>query len=162
MGQKKAAFTRAKNEEGTRKKNAERQAIKQAVDATTGMDAGRLKLVLLANVQGSHVGNHYGCGESMTQWLFGKLGIAEKANNYGSNDSKLLLPALEKLNVVELGKLLVEFSLKSLAYVGDIHSYKIETTEALNLLGIGINLEKGKDNESTGAESIATEVKQKA
>lgn len=144
MGQKKAALTRQKNEEGTRKKAAERQAIKQAVDETTGMDAGRLKLVLLASLTGPHVQNHYygNDAQSVTQWLGEKLGITKKLGSYDLD--KDLLPALNKLNPVELARLVVEFSLKSLMHVGDIHNYKIETTSALNLLGIGINLETEK------------------
>ena len=151
MGQKKATLTRKKNEKGTHLKNAERQAIKQAVDETTGMDSGRLKLVLLSQIDGSHVsgGGGYGSQPGMKQWLLERVGVIHPANGYGFDPVKALLPALNKLNPVELARLLVEFSLKSLTYTGEIHNYQIETTAALNLLGIGINLEDPRKAEAS-------------
>lgn len=45
-------------------------------------------------------------------------------------------------SAIELARLIVEFSLLKLTYRGDIKEYKCQTTEALNWLGIGINIIK--------------------
>ena len=159
LGQKKAAYTRKKNAEGQELKNLERAAIKQAVDETVGMDAGRLRVVLLASIQRTSYGNR---SESVN-WLLEKLDCKPK-ENYGNVKLETFLAALAKKSVTELGRILLEFSLQSLRYTGDIHDYKIETTEALNLLGIGINLKKGKDNEGNakGKGDTAPEVSEPA
>lgn len=54
----------------------------------------------------------------------------------------MILKKLPKLSEDELRKLLVEFCLITLCYEGHIQGYQVQTTEKLNRMGIGIQVEK--------------------
>ncbi|MBA7651998.1 hypothetical protein ES703_59827 [subsurface metagenome] len=139
LTKKKAAFTRAKNAAGMEKKKAEKKAIKQAVEETTTIDKPRLLLIMEAQIEGGHVSHGYG-GTSI-EWLVKRLKIEK--TGLGSDSSRdLILKKLRKLSEEELRKLLVEFCLIMLCYDGNIKGYKVQTTEKLNRMGIGIQVEK--------------------
>jgi len=135
---KKSAFTRAKNAAGMAKKKAEMKAIRQAVDQTETIDQPRLLLIMEAQLQGSHVSRGYG-GDHF-DWLAKRLKIEKEG--MGESKQNLILKKLPKLSEDELRKLVVEFCLITLCYEGDVKAYKVQTTEKLNRMGIGIQVEK--------------------
>ena len=138
LTRKKAAFTRAKNAAGAGKKKAEIKAIKQAVEQTETIDKPRLLLIMLAQLQGSHVSRGYG-GDHF-DWLAKRLKIEKEG--MGESKQTLILKKLPGLSEDELRKLVVEFCLITLCYQGDVKGYRIQTTEELNRMGIGIQVEK--------------------
>ena len=141
VSKKKGAFTRAKNARGMAKKKAEFAAIKRAVEETTILDTARLKLLLLAQMEGSHVRENYTWSDNtQVQWFASRLPIAA-----GEKKVKAIFDEIDKLGAEDLCKLLVEFSLSMLTYEGEVNDYKVQTTEPLNWLGIGINLEAKKE-----------------
>lgn len=154
VSQKRAAFTRAKNAEGQAKKRAEMKAIKEAVDTTTELDLPRLRLIFHSLIYGRLGEHNYGAGSSM-DWLMHRLGV-KVSNQYGDERKKPLWEEIEKHSREELEYLLVEFSLNMLTYQGDIHTYKIQTTEALNWLGISPKVEVPKETKPE-KESVAQE-----
>ncbi|KKK90263.1 hypothetical protein LCGC14_2724820, partial [marine sediment metagenome] len=102
-----------------------------------------LKLLLLAQVEGKHVRANYSYSDNAPiQWLASRLPIAAVE---GGNKVKAIFDEIEKMGVEDLCKLLVEFSLSMLTFTGEVNDYKVQTTEPLNWLGIGINLEAKKD-----------------
>ncbi len=139
LTKKKAAFTRAKNAAGAGKKKAELKAIKQAVDQTETIDKPRLLLIMETQVEGGHVSHGYG-GTSI-EWLIKRLKI-ETASMDNVSKRDMILKKLPGLSEEELLKLLVEFCLMMLCYDGNIKGYKVQTTEKLNRMGIGIQVEK--------------------
>jgi len=139
LSKKKAAYTRAKNAAGTEKKKAELKAIKQAVEETTVIDKQRLLLIMEAQIEGSHVSGGYGSSGHI-EWLTKRLKIENGGQGGGKRD--LILKKLPGLSEDELLKLLVEFCLMTVCYQGDIKGYKVQTTEKLNRMGIGIQVEK--------------------
>lgn len=153
--QKKAAFTRAKNAEGQAKKKAEMKAIKEAVDTTTELDLPRLKLIFHSVLYGRLSEHSYGA-DSPIVWLIHRLGVKAE-NQYGDERKKPVWQAIEKQSREDLQKLLVEFSFNMLVYQGDVHTYKIKTTEALNWLGISPKVELPKDTQAAERESTAQE-----
>ncbi len=137
LSKKKAAFTRARNAQGQEKKKAESKAIDQAVEASTGLDKPRMKLVILAQMSGSHIAYGYGAQATPYQWWIEKLGL--KVEDY----KKLVEPifeALDKLAEEDIVKLIVEFMLFELRYIGEVEGYQIKTTMALNWMGIAVNV----------------------
>jgi ParB/RepB/Spo0J family partition protein len=148
LAQKKAAHTRALNAVGQAKKKAEMAAIKQAIDGTTRLDKPRLKVVVygLLNTERSY----YSRDDDTTWWL-GKLKVNVKdlENVYGHERSvklrEKIKKALDTLPEEELAKLTLEYCLMKMAYTGDIQQYKVQTTEALNWLGIGIQVNGKKE-----------------
>jgi len=142
---KKAAFTRAKNAEGQARKNAERKAIKQAIAQTTTLDRPRIKLILLAQVDGSHITKHYyglTDGKNPETWLWEKLSAGTPAIERKDED---LFKRIDKLPDEELARLVVEFMFYYLTDKGDIGRYEIGTTRPLNWMGIGVNVEQRED-----------------
>ncbi|GAI66581.1 unnamed protein product, partial [marine sediment metagenome] len=135
---KKSAFTRAKNAAGSGKKKAERKAIRQAVEETVKLDKPRLLLIMEAQLEGTHVSRGYG-GDHF-DWLAKRLKVEKDGSGTGQRD--LILKKLPKLSEDELRKLLVEFCLITLCYEGDIKGYQVQTTEKLNRMGIGVQVEK--------------------
>ncbi|KKN59540.1 hypothetical protein LCGC14_0541540 [marine sediment metagenome] len=131
LTRKKSAYTRAKNAAGNAKKRAEQKSIKQAVSETTSIDRPRMLLIMKATITGSHVNRGY--NSDWVDWLEKRLKVEERDKIIG---------ALEALPELELAQLLVEFSLKMITYEGEINNYKIQTTEILNEMGIGIQVEK--------------------
>ena len=132
LAKKKGAFTRAKNAEGQAKKRAETAAIKKAVQETTILDRPRMKLIMLAQVEGDHISG-YGRSSPMA-WLGEKLGTRGSSNQ--------VMEAVDKLSDEEMAKLVVEFMLEMLRYKGELENYRIETTEPLNWMGIGVTVPK--------------------
>jgi len=72
-------------------------------------------------------------------WWAGKLKISTKSSERAKPEA--VYTALDKLSEEELAKLIVESMLIFLTYQGGLEAYRIETTEALNWMGIGINIE---------------------
>lgn len=138
LSKKKAAFTRAKNAQGQAKKKAEIAAIKRAVQETTGLDRARMKLIIMAQLEGDHVAGYYGGGVSPKRWWWDKLGV--EAKNEWEIKTGGIYAALDKLSDEEIAKLIVEFMLEALAYKGDLETYRIQTTQPLNWMGIGVNV----------------------
>jgi hypothetical protein len=138
LAQKKAAYTRALNAHGQAKKKAETTAVKQAVVETVAIDHGRMKVLILAQIQ-HH--NYYGDHKDV-QWFLNKLKVEPEKNTYGGTDhtgtEKAIMKALDKLTEQDVAKVIVEFALGKLTYDGDIKQYKILTTEPLNWLGVKI------------------------
>ncbi|GAI29242.1 unnamed protein product, partial [marine sediment metagenome] len=133
-----AAFTRAKNAEGQARKNAERKAIKEAVAQTTTLDRGRIKLILLAQMDGSHASRHYYSptdGKHPETWLWEKLSAGTPAIE---RERKDLFKRIDKLSDEELAKLVVEFMFYYLTDKGDIGTYEIKAEEPLKWMGISI------------------------
>lgn len=64
---------------------------------------------------------------------------------------------MDKLSEEELARMLVEFCLTMLTYDGDIQGYKIQTTEVLSGLHIGIQVEKDNSSKKETAETPVTE-----
>jgi len=108
------------------------------VEETETIDKPRLLLIMEAQIQGSHVSRGY--GGTHFEWLDKRLKIEKE----GMAESKqaLILKKLPGLSEDELRKLVVEFCLITLCYEGDVKSYKVQTTEKLNRMSIGIQVEK--------------------
>lgn len=141
LSKKKAAFTRAKNAQGQAKKKAEMVAIKRAVQETTGLDQPRMKLIVMAQLEG---GSYYGREMSPKRWWRDKLGVeGKKEMSYGNEweiKTEPIYAALDRLSEEEMAKLIVEFMLEALAYKGNLEGYHIETTQPLNWMGVGVNV----------------------
>jgi ParB/RepB/Spo0J family partition protein len=152
VSQKKAAFTRAKNAEGQAKKKAEMKAIKEAVDITTELDLPRLRLIFHSVIFGRLSERYYGT-DSPLVWLIRRLGLKTE-EQYGDQKKKPIWEAIDKQSRDELQKLLVEFSFNMLTYQGDINTYKIQTTEPLNWLGISPKVELPKTEPQKEAVSV--------
>ncbi len=147
LAQKKAAFTRAKNATGQAKKKAEVAAIREAVQNTTSVDKPRLILVLMGMVYGNQVQRGYYSDEHPEAELAKALGItlSDRGQQGGSKTRrKELFDGIVKLTEEDLAKAIVSFTLSKLTYQGDIKEYRVQTTEVLNLMGIGINVSKPK------------------
>lgn len=148
VSQKKAAHTRALNAAGHAKKKAEAAAIKQAIDATTRLDKVRLKVIILGLI---HTTSSYSYRDDPSDWFVAKLKIdkeAVKGNDYGATaTSKVRAAILKKVDALseeELARLILEYCLAKMTYTGDIQQYKVQTTEALNWLGVGVQVEDAK------------------
>ena len=139
LTRKKSAFTRAKHAGGQAKKRAETVAIRKAVQETIGIDRARMKLIIMAQIEGYHTEKHYYRIESPEQWLWEK--VSPQTQNIDRNQDKLFR-AIDALGDEELAKLIVEFMLEALTYQGELENYQIKTTLPLNWMGIGVNVEK--------------------
>ncbi len=140
LSKKKAAFTRSVNAKGQAKKKAELKAIQEAVEQTVTIDKPRLLLIMEAQFEGNHASRGYGT-DTPLDWMLKRLKIEAKSqDNIGRR--KLVIDKFSTLPEDKLQRLLVEFCLISLCYEGDIKSYKIQTTEKLNRMGVGIQVEK--------------------
>ncbi|GAJ04797.1 unnamed protein product, partial [marine sediment metagenome] len=144
LAKKKAAFTRAKNAAGQARKNAEMSAIRQAVAQTTTLDCPRMKLVIVAQMEeGSGYYSYY--RDSVATWFANKLKLETKSDDRAIERDKLrpaILKAIDVLSDEDMAKLIVEYMLVKLTDKDhDIQNYRIKTTEPLNLMGIGINVD---------------------
>ncbi|GAI64078.1 unnamed protein product, partial [marine sediment metagenome] len=139
LTRKKSAFTRAKHAGGQAKKRLEAVAIRKAVQKTTGIDRARIKLIILAQIEGYHTEKHYYRIESPEQWLWEK--VSPQTQSIDRNQGKLF-QAIDALGDEELAQLIVEFMLEALTYQGELENYQIKTTLPLNWMGIGVNVEK--------------------
>lgn len=145
LAKKKAAFTRAKNAAGQARKNAEMSAIRQAVAQTTTLDCPRMKLVIVAQMEeGSGYYSYY--RDSVATWFANKLKLETKS----IERDKLrpaILKAIDVLSDEDMAKLIVEYMLVKLTDKDhDIQNYRVKTTEPLNLMGIGINVDSKGGN----------------
>jgi len=139
---KKAAHTRAINAAGQAKKNAEHSAIKQAVGATTRLDHLRMKIVVFCIMSDDR--SYYSSANSAVTWWTKKLKI--ETTGY-SDTSKLRVEVIKKLDACseeELARHLLEYSLMKMSFSGDIARYKVQTTEFLNWLGVGVQVDKNE------------------
>ena len=136
LSKKKAAFTRSVNAKGQAKKKAELKAIQQAVEQTETIDKPRLLLIMEAQFNGSS----YGTDEPL-EWMLKRQKIEAKSNDNVSK-RKMVVDKCSALSENELQKALVEYCLISLCYQGDIKTYKVQTTEALQRMKIGVQVEK--------------------
>jgi ParB family chromosome partitioning protein len=144
---KKAEFTRAKNARGMLRKKAELEAIKQVAKEATSLGIPQVKLIFFASVAGKHIEEGYGSKETAASWLFNKLKIKDfKCNEY-DRDRKIkiglaILKALDKIPFKEMLELLMEFMLHQFTYTGETKDYRIETTEALKLFHVSVQVPK--------------------
>jgi ParB/RepB/Spo0J family partition protein len=148
VGQKKAAYTRAKNARGMEKKKAEFAAIRKVVDETVTLDKPRLKVLLYGLLYSQH---HYGNPDEAVNWFVDHLKVPRDTikANYGNGIDRdkavvAIFAAAEKLEELALAKLMVEYSLVMMTYKGDVKGYKAQATEALNWCGAGIQLPRKK------------------
>lgn len=139
LTQKKAAYTRAKNAEGMAKKKAEEAAIKQAVKQTMLLDLPRVKLLILVLLEAHKGGTWSTEYNGARKWFWKRLGLEKDI----ADDT--LFDTIGKLGAQDLNQLVVEFCLHSLQYRGELESYKVETTQALNWMGIGVNVKPGSE-----------------
>jgi hypothetical protein len=142
LTKKKAAFTRAKNARGTAKKKAEAAAIKEALEKTTALEKGHMKMILRIILQKT-TSNYYGDDKNPLSEIAKMVDIAPVKNSWGSGiDSEATITAItqgaDKLSGEELAKLITNICLSAMKYTGDVGSYRIETTEALEWLGVSI------------------------
>ena len=140
LAQKKSAFTRAKNSAGQARKKAEVKALKEAIAQTTTLDRPRIKLILLAQIDGIHASRTYYYGvESGTKrpekWLWDKLSAGTPENE---RTKEKLFKVIDKLTDEELARLVVDFMFYYLVDHGDIGTYQIKAEEPLKWLGIEI------------------------
>lgn len=138
--QKKSALTRKRNAAGQARKKAEVKAVKEAIALTTELDRGRLKLILLAQMDGLHASRTYYYGAEGTlkrpeKWLWDKVSAGVPEND---RTKEKLFNAISKLTNEELAKLVVEFMFFYLVDHGDLGSYEIKAREPLGWLGIKI------------------------
>lgn len=143
VSRKKAAFTRAKNAAGQAKKNAELAGIREAVDKTTGIDKPRMLLIIEAEMLGRHV-RSYSYSRSDTKDVLLKILGIQKEDQYEREEDtvKKIRTAMVKMSEEQLAKVIVEFMLRMFIYDGDIQNYKAQTTAYLNLMGVGVNVDK--------------------
>jgi len=136
VARKKAAFTRAKNAAGQARKKAEMKAIKEAIAQTNILDRPRIKLILLAQMDGYHTQRYYyggGDGKNPETWLWERLSAGTPAIERKRED---LFKRIDKLTDEELAKLVVEFMFYFLQDHGDIGTWEIKTETPLSWLGI--------------------------
>lgn len=138
LTQKKAAYTRAKNAQGQAKKKAEADAIKKAVDQTTSLDHARMKLIVQAQLEGRHSKGYSWTEFRPRAWWNKAVGLGEKESHEIKEVD--IYQAMDKLSENDLAKLIVMFMFASLTYSGGVETYRIETTQALNWMGIGVNV----------------------
>lgn len=150
VSKKKAAFTRAKNADGQAKKKAEMAAIREAVDKTTEIDKPRMLLILEAEMLGRHV-RSYSYSRSDTKEVLMKIIGIQKSDQYEHEEDtvKKIRTALIGKSDTELAKIIVEYMLRMFLYDGDIKEYKVNTTGYLNLMKVGVNVEKKEVTEAS-------------
>ena len=148
IARKKAAFTRKKNAEGQARKKAETKAIREAIAQTTTLDKPRMKLILLAQMDGLHTSRSYyygaeGATKKPEKWLWDKVsaGTADIDRTRAT-----LFKAIDRLSDEQLAQLLVEFMFYYLTDKGDIGTYTIKADEPLKWMGVEITLDGDKDN----------------
>jgi len=144
--QKKAAFTRAKNAAGMEKKKAETAANKSAVEQTTKLDKPRMRLIIKYCLDNSR---HYydDRDRTLTKFIMTRLGVetvkrkdADMADREKTEAN--MFKAIEDAPEETLAKVIVEMMLEFMRYSGDMGDYKVQTTEPLNWMGIGVQVPK--------------------
>lgn len=142
FGKKKGAKTRATNAAGTEKKKAETKAIQEAIDQTTTLDRPRLKVLFaaLTNLDRWIGMSYYYSGPQ--DWILKELGIEPPEMHKEWNGKATVLKAFDKLSDEDAAKMLIQISLEHQRYNGDVGDWKVQTTEYLNWMGIGVTTEK--------------------
>ena len=143
VSQKKAALTRKRNAAGQARKKAEVKAVKETVTQTTMLDRPRIKLILLAQMDGLHASRAYYYGteggvKKPEKWLWDWLSAGTPENDRTRGK---LFKAIDKLTDEEVAKLVVEFMFYYLTDKGDIGTYEIKANEPLKWMGIEIQEE---------------------
>lgn len=143
LSKKKAAFTRAKNARGNAKKKAEAAAIKEAIDKTTALGRGHMKIILGVILIKTST-NYYSNDITNTVSTVAKyLNVEPVKHQYGDSiDTQktvtAILQATDKLPEEELAKCITLMCFEALKYTGEVANYKIHTTEPLEWLGVSI------------------------
>lgn len=138
VSRKKSALTRKKNATGQARKKAEVKAVKEAIAQTTTLDRPRIKLILLAQMDGRHTQRSYyggGDGKYPETWLWERLSAGTPQIERKRDK---LFKRIDKLTDEELAKLVVEFMFYYLTNKGDIGSYEIKADEPLKWMGIKV------------------------
>lgn len=129
---KKSALTRKKNAEGQIRKKAEQKAIQEAVQGANNRPRGLMMLVIYTQVK--RQASYYSSGiKSPETWLWDKLSAGTKESERSID---ALMDKVDKLDVTELQKLVVEFMFSYLTDHGDVGSYEIRTEMPLHWFGI--------------------------
>ncbi|MBA7632707.1 Nucleoid occlusion protein [subsurface metagenome] len=145
VAKKKAASTRARNTEGQARKKAEMKAVKEAIAQTTTLDRPRIKLILLAQLDGKHTQSYYHEGAKKPEtWLWERLSAGTPAI---AREREALFKRIDNLTNEELAKLVIEFMLYFLTDKGDIGTYEIKAAEPLKWMGIPLSIEPPGDKE---------------
>ncbi|GAI95850.1 unnamed protein product, partial [marine sediment metagenome] len=149
VSKKKATLTRKKNAAGQARKKAEVKAIKEAVAQTTTLDRPRIKLILLAQMDGLHASRAYYYGteggvKKPEKWLWDKVSAGTPENDRTRGK---LFKAIDRLSDDELAKLVVEFMFYYLTDKGDIGSYEIKAADPLSWMGVAIEIESSGDKD---------------
>lgn len=158
VSKKKAALTRQKNAQGQAKKRAEMAAIKTAARDTTTIDKPIMRILILAQLRGDRPGHYFGPAASAPfsprGFWWNSLIKGEPATMSSDAQVRKIIDQTAKTPSDQLARLLVESTLLSMAYNGDVERYRIETTEPLNWMGIGITVkESGEGKGGSGRET---------
>lgn len=150
LAKKKSAMTKKRNAAGQARKKAEAAAIKEAIAKTFQIGHAEMKLILLAQMDGSHTEHYYysgNRGKNAETWLWDKLSPGVEKDN---RKRPALYKLLDKLSANDLAALVVEFMLYTLTYKGDVGDWETNTSQALKWLGV--HIEKPKKEVKEDAE----------
>lgn len=154
LAQKKAALTRKKNAEGQARRKAETKAVKKAVHETFSITRNHIKVIILAQMLGTHVrGNrwdYYDKAKLPEKWLWDKLSAGTKE---AERTQEKLFKAIDKLSDEDMASLLIDMMFYFLMDHGDVDSHTIKTELPLSWLGVKIDVEKEKESEETPPEN---------
>jgi len=168
LAQKKGTLTRKKNAAGQARKNAEREAIRQAIDhvgqvaellathvqgitAVAGIKAPAiavtrpfLELIIYNQLHGKQVATYYDSdrGKAPEKWLWDKLNAGIPAEKRTEPELWKLIRILSDAGLV---KLIVEYMFYYLADHGDTGSYQIKTELPLRWLGVDLKMESKEE-----------------
>jgi ParB/RepB/Spo0J family partition protein len=160
VSKKKAAATRERNARGILRKKAEAAAIDVAVNKTEKIGKPEMELILYAQMAGKHIGGYYGSNETAVDWLLRIIGIEKPKGYFDRKDfGKTIMDKLEAMDEAKLAKVIVSFMIE--AFKGDSRDmarYKIETADALKLLGVEVTVpNEAKEPEKTLAKQFRVE-----
>jgi ParB/RepB/Spo0J family partition protein len=154
LARKKTAMTRKRNAAGQALKKAESAAIKQAIAGTTTLDKNRMKLILLAQMDGVHTERYHWGQKDWKEpetWLWDKLspGIEK-----GKRERKALWKLIDKITAEELAALVVEFMFYSITYKGGVGDYETKASQPLKWLGIKVEIPEKEEPANEKVESV--------
>ena len=162
VSKKKAAATRERNARGMLRKKAEAAAIDEAISKTDKIGKPEMELILYAQMAGKFSRNYYGSqNDSAVQWIAEALGLKvpggyDERKGFGDT----IMKKLDEMDEAKMARMVVRLMLE--AFKGDskdMQHYKIESTSALNLLHVGINIPKeAKEPEKTQVEQSGSTV----
>lgn len=148
LARKKSAMTKKRNAQGQGLKKAETAAIKEAIAATTALDKPRMKLILLAQIEGRHTEKYYYGNTGMKKpetWLWDKLSPGITGNDRKRPE---LYKLLDKQTEEKLAALIVEFMFYYLTDKGNVGDYEIKVSQPLKWLGVKIEKPEKKEAEN--------------